>query len=144
MSLIRFNQNRPLSYLEKFFENDDWFSLRKLNDWYVGDNGKVNIKENENDYTIEVSAPGFTKEELTVNISDGILTVSGEHTNESKDEKENFSRREFSKSSFSRSFRIPEDVDENGYDAKFENGILSLMVMKPKELPKVEKKIEIK
>jgi HSP20 family protein len=142
MSLIRFINSRPLSYLEKFF--DDGF-LRFEDDWFRGDpTGRVNIKETDKDYSIELSAPGFKKEELDIKINDGVLTLTGEKSNESEDKNENYTRREFSKSSFSRSFRIPEDVDENGYDAKFEDGVLKIVVQKPKELPKIEKKIEIK
>lgn len=138
MSLIRFNNSRPLSYLEKFFDDDSW--LFRGNDT----TGKVNIIENEKDFSIEVSAPGFKKEELNIKIQDGVLTVSGEHSTEKGENNENYSRREFSKQSFTRSFTIPEDVDSEGYDAKFENGILTIGVKKPKELPKVEKQIEIK
>ena len=142
MSLIRFNNSRPLSYLEKFF--DDGF-LRFDDDWSRGDStGRVNIQETDKDYSIELSAPGFKKEELNIKINDGVLTLTGEKSGESEDKNENYTRREFSKSSFSRSFRIPEDVDENGYDAKFEDGVLKITVQKPKELPKIEKKIEIK
>jgi len=142
MSLIRFNNSRPLSYLEKFF--DDGF-FRFDDDWSRGDStGRVNIQETDKDYSIELSAPGFKKEELDIKINDGVLTLIGEKSGESEDKNENYTRREFSKSSFSRSFRIPEDVDENGYDAKFEDGVLKIVVQKPKELPKIEKKIEIK
>lgn len=144
MSLIRFNNSRPLSYLEKFFDDDNNWLFR--DNWFRGfdSTGKVNVKENENDYSIDVSAPGFKKEELNIQIEDGVMTITGEHLNEKNDSDEKYSRREFSKQSFERSFRIPKNVDENGYDAKFEDGILKITVNKPKELPKIEKKIEIK
>lgn len=128
--------------LDRFFD-DDWF-FRGLT---KSSNGQVNITEEKDGYSIEVSAPGFTKEELNINIDDdNILTITGEHKeekNESKDD--NCTRREFSKQSFERSFRIPKDVINDGFEAKFENGILRVDVKKPKELPKIEpKQIEIK
>jgi len=145
MSLIRFNNNRPLSYLEKFFDDDIWYrGFDDFKPFRMTSTGRVNIKENENDYLIEVSAPGFKKEELNIDINNNVLTVSGEHSNEITDENDNYSRKEFSKQSFSRSFNIPDDVDNDGYDAKLEDGILTINVKKPKELPKIEKRIEIK
>lgn len=142
-SLIRnpFTFEKPFSfYLDRFLENDyDWLHPTKTN-------GQVNISEGNDGYTIEVSAPGFSKEELTLNIENKVLTITGEHKEEKDDLNNNYTRKEFCKKSFQRSFTIPEDVDyDKGFDAKFENGVLIVSVMKPKELPKEEpKKIEIK
>lgn len=106
--------------------------------------GKVNIEESENEYKIDVSVPGFTKEDLKIDLNDGVLIVSAEHKSESVDDKKNYSRKEFSKKSFSRSFRIPENITED-VDAKLDNGILSLSIKKKELPPKVDpKKIEIK
>jgi len=133
--------DRPFM-LDRFFD-DDWF-FRGLT---KSSNGQVNITEEKDGYSIEVSAPGFTKEELNINIDDdNILTITGEHKEENNESKDgNYTRREFSKQSFERSFRIPKDVVTGDFNAKFENGILWVNVKKPKELPKVEpKQIEIK
>jgi HSP20 family protein len=142
-SLIRspFTFEKPFSfYIDRFFDNDyDWFRPQKTN-------GQVNISEGKDGYTIEVTAPGFSKEELNIDIDNKVLTITGEHKEEKNDSNENYTRKEFCKQSFQRSFTIPDDVDlEKGFDAKFENGVLTVSVQKPKELPKVEpKKIEIK
>jgi HSP20 family protein len=105
-------------------------------DLMTGDNAgyvpKVNITENDNKYSIEVSAPGFEKKDFNVRIEDGVLTVSGEHTTEKNEENKNFVRREFNHGSFSRSFNLIDLIDEEKVDAKYENGILKL------ELPKNE------
>lgn len=138
-SLIRSPFEKPFSwYLDKVFENDfDWVRTTKPQ-------GQVNISESKDGYTIEVSAPGFKKEDLDIKIDNGILTITGEHNEENNENEGNYSRKEFCKCSFQRSFTIPDDV-EDGFDAKFENGVLYVSVKKPKELPKVEpKKIEIK
>lgn len=107
-------------------------------------NGRVNINETEKDYAVDISVPGFTKDELKIDFTDGVLMVEGEHKIEVNEEKKNYSRKEFSKKSFSRSFRIPENVT-NDIDAKLENGILSISIKK-KELPPIQepKRIEIK
>jgi len=142
-SLIRSPFEKPFTYyLDRFFENDyDW--LHGFNKT----NGHVNISESKDGYSIEVSAPGFKKEELKINIEDKVLTISGEHQEkkDSGNENGNYTRKEFSKQSFERSFTLPEDVDGESFDAKFENGVLLVSIKKPKELPKSEpKKIEIK
>ena len=141
-TLIRspFTFEKPLGwYLDKFFQNDfDWVHPTKPQ-------GQVNISESNDGYTIEVSAPGFNKDELDINIDNGVLTITGEHKEEKNENEGNYSRKEFCKCSFQRSFSVPDDVEGEGFDAKFENGVLYVSVKKPKELPKVEpKKIEIK
>jgi len=106
--------------------------------------GRVNIDEGENDYIIDVSVPGFSKDEIKINLNEGVITVEAEHKVETSEDKRNYSRKEFTKKSFSRSFRIPENVT-NDVDAKMENGILSLSIKKKELPPKTEPKlIEIK
>jgi HSP20 family protein len=139
-SLVRRFDN-PLSYLERFFDEDNWF----VRGFDQSTAGRVNIVEGKNDFTIEVSAPGFKKEDLDIKIHDGVITVSGEIRNEKNENGDTYSRREFSSQSFTRSFSIPEEITEDGFDAKFEDGILKVKVNKPKELPKADpKQIQIK
>ena len=140
-SLIRSPFEKPFTYyLDRFLENDyDW--LHGFNKT----NGHVNISEEKDGYSIEVSAPGFKKEELKINIDDKVLTISGSHQEKNDSGDGNYTRKEFSKQSFERSFNIPEDMDVESFDAKFENGVLLVSIKKQKELPKSEpKKIEIK
>ena len=102
--------------------------------------GQVNLGSDDKEYKVEVSAPGFTKDDLKIELSNSILNIKGEHTDEKKD----YSRKEFVKSSFDRSFRVPENITGE-IDAKFENGILTIGIKKKELPPKVEpKKIEIK
>jgi HSP20 family protein len=93
----------------------------------------VNITENENRYSIEVSAPGFEKKDFNILVEDGVLIINGEHKQENTTQDKQFVRKEFNYGSFSRSFNLVDLVDENGIDAKYENGILKI------ELPKNEK-----
>lgn len=106
--------------------------------------GRVNLASEDDHYKVELTAPGFTKEEMTIEMKDNVLTISGEHKADKTDEGKNYTRREFAKSSFTRSFKVPTNVTGD-VDAKFENGILTLS-LKKKELPPKEeiKKIEIK
>ncbi len=107
----------------------------------------VNVMENDNEYLIEVAAPGLTKDDFKVDYDNGRLTISSEHKNE-KEEKDGkkVTRREFSYQSFQRSFTIAENaVDADKIKANYKNGILHIALPKREELkPKPIKKIEIK
>jgi len=106
--------------------------------------GYVNMESTDKEYKIEIAAPGFSKEELSVSLEDGVMTIKGERANETKEEKKNYTRREFSKSSFKRSFSIPDDASDD-IKAQFENGILLVSLNKKALPPKEEpKKIDIK
>lgn len=103
----------------------------------------ANITESDKDYKIEVAAPGLEKKDFKIELENKVLTISSEKEEEKKEENENYKRREFSYSSFSRSFQLPEDVLSDKIDAKYENGILKLSVPK-KEVTVSKPKQEIK
>ncbi len=102
----------------------------------------ANITENNKDYKIELAAPGLEKKDFKIELEDKVLTISSEKEEEKKEDNKNFKRREFSYSSFSRSFQLPEDVLADKIDAKYENGILKLSVPK-KEVTVSKPKKEI-
>lgn len=80
----------------------------------------INIKENDQEYSIEVGIPGMSREDCTIHIQDGYLTLSAE----SSKNIEEYSRREYNYTSFSRTMALPSDVDEDSITAKYENGEL--------------------
>lgn len=90
----------------------------------------ANVSETNKEYKIELSVPGLKKEDFNINIDNGFLTISSEKEEENREEDNNYSCREFSYSSFSRSFQLPENVNENNINAKYENGMLQLIVPK--------------
>ncbi len=97
----------------------------------------VNIAETDNEFRLEVAAPGFSKENFHLKIENHVLTISGEVKTENTETKENFSRREFRQGSFSRSFRLPKDkINTEGIGAKYENGILLVTLPKKAEVAK--------
>ena len=124
-------QDLMMPSLENLLGN--FFNDNLMTGDYAGYVPSVNIMENEMSYSIEISAPGFEKNDFKVRIEDGVLTVSGEHKMEKNEENKNFVRKEFNYGSFSRSFNMVDLIDEEKVDAKYENGILKL------ELPKSEK-----
>jgi len=92
----------------------------------------VNIKELENHFAIEVAAPGQKKEDFRVVLEKNVLTISTEKNSQHEENEGNYTRREFGLATFSRSFIIPEHVDQDKIKASHSNGVLVV------ELPKME------
>lgn len=90
----------------------------------------VNITETNKDFRIEVAAPGLERKDFKVEVENDILSISAEKKEEKKEDTENYRRREFSYNSFSRSFRLPENCVPDKIDAKYDGGILRLMLPK--------------
>ena len=90
----------------------------------------ANIVEKEKNFKIELAAPGLERKDFKVEVNDGILTISGEKEEEKKEESKNYRRREFSYNSFRRSFTLPENCISDKIDAKYENGILRVLIPK--------------
>ena len=92
----------------------------------------VNIKEDEKNFTLELAVPGIDKKDLKIDISEDVLTISSETKEEKEESQEGYKRKEFSYTSFCRSFYIPENVNRDKIGASYKDGILSV------ELPKLE------
>ena len=97
---------------------------------------RTDIRDAGDKFILEAELPGFEKEDIKLDLKDGILTVSAEHNenNDQKDEKGNYIRRERRYGSFSRSFDVT-GIDENGITAAYKNGVLELSL--PKAVPAV-------
>jgi HSP20 family protein len=108
----------------------------------------VNVMENEDEYVIEVAAPGMKKDDFKVEVNNGVLSISAEmeENDEQKDDEKGYTRREFCYSSFNRSFAIPKnEVDEGKIDASYKDGLLKIKLQKREEVkPKPARMIEIK
>jgi HSP20 family protein len=93
----------------------------------------VNIIEGKEDFKIEVAAPGLEKNDFKLNLENNMLTIEAnkEFKKEQKDER--YARREFCYNSFQRSFTLPELVESDKIDAKYENGILQISIPKKEE-----------
>ncbi|HSG68308.1 MAG TPA: Hsp20/alpha crystallin family protein [Bacteroidales bacterium] len=96
----------------------------------------ANIIDNEKDFTIELAVPGMQKDDFKIKLEDDILTISAELIEkEEKTEKEsvNFTRREFRYDGFSRSFSLPENINQDKIKADYKNGVLSILLPKSEE-----------
>ena len=98
----------------------------------------VNIREDEKKFTLDLAVPGMDKKDLQIEIHEDVITISSEHKEEKEESRDDFKRREFSYASFCRSFYLPENVNKDKIEAKYNDGILTV------ELPKeVEEKAKI-
>lgn len=102
---------------------------------------KTDIRESENSYTIDVDLPGYTKDNIKVDITDGYLNINAKiEEKDDKEDKGKFIRRERFFGECSRSFYIGEDISEDDIEASFKNGILSLEIPKIDETKKQQEK----
>lgn len=142
MMPMRRNQNWLPSIFNDFFDNE-W--MEKANATAPA----INVSESENEYKVEVAAPGMTKEDFNIRIDEeNNLVISMEKKSESKEEKKDrkYLRREFSYSKFEQTMILPDDVDKEKIGAAVENGVLDITLPKlaKEDLPKLSRNIEIK
>ena len=139
---IRRTQNWLPDVFNDFFGNE-W--MEKTN----SSTPAINILENEKGFIVEVAASGMTKEDFSVKIDDDnnlVIAVDKKTETEEHDDETCYLRREFSYSHFQRRMILPDTVNRDKINAKAENGILTINIPKleEKEVPKVDRKIEIK
>jgi HSP20 family protein len=145
MTLVKFNNNHNNALLPGF--NDVFESIFNetfLNDRMVARVPAVNISESENNYHVELAAPGLKKEDFKLNLDRNTLTISVEQSADHQDNQKNYSKREYSYSSFVRSFTLPESADYSQIDATYIDGILRIDIAKREEAKAVRRQIEIK
>jgi HSP20 family protein len=115
------------SMMEDFWGNGKFFDRP----FFSGETlPAVNIRETKSHYELELAAPGFKKADFKIATEDGLLIISAETSNEENEEKENYTRKEFSRSSFARTFQLPENVAEEGVNAKYADGLLTVQLKK--------------
>ncbi len=124
------------------FFRDDFFPGRDKNLNLM----KTDIKETDHSYVLDIDLPGYNKEDIKIDVTDGYLTINAKSSNEvNQEEKGKFVRRERFTGEVTRSFYVGEDIKEDEIKANFRNGILNLEVPKvsPEEKKSEKKYIEI-
>jgi len=119
---------RPF-YMPSFFD-DDFFPVLNTRTSSIP---AVNIREDEKRFTLDLAVPGIDKKELKIDINEDVLTISSETKNESEESRDGYKRKEFSYSSFCRSFQIPENINKDKIEANYKDGILSVTLPKAEE-----------
>jgi HSP20 family protein len=142
MTLVKVNNNGQKSlssFVDEFFQGfpaglhrDDSYNFPP-----------VNIHETADAYHLELSAPGRSKEDFKLSVDAGQLTVSFEKKEETKTDDYKTIRKEFSFKSFKRSFNLDDRIDSEGIQAKYENGVLKLLLPKKEQVKESTKQITI-
>jgi len=141
MSLVKKTDKLPF-ILEDIF-NTDWFGGISNTVNKIGFNTPaVNIKETDNEFILQLAAPGLVKEDFSIELDNEMLIISSDKNKETKEEKDIYTRKEFGYSKFKRSFTLPDTVKSVGILASYDNGILSVTLPK-KEEAKVQPKRSI-
>jgi HSP20 family protein len=105
---------------------------------------RVDVREDEKQLTIEAELPGLDEKDIKVSLQDGVLSISGEKSFEKKDERADYHVMERRYGSFRRALRIPDAVDENAINAKFDKGVLTVTLPKRHEAVAKARQIEVK
>ena len=146
MTLLKRNEFVPAwSNFFNDFLNRDWndWSLQNFSDTNTT-LPSVNVKDTTDAFVVEMAAPGMEKKDFNIELNNDLLTISSEKKHEKKDKGSDYTRREFSYQSFSRSFTLPLYVERDKIKAEYKNGVLNISIPKKEEAkPKPPKQIAI-
>jgi len=145
MTLVKFGKEAKNGFVNPFF--NDVYSI--LNDSFVNERAALrspaaNIAETDAQFEIDLAIPGLSKEDIKINLDKNVLSVSADKKTETVDENKKFTKREYSYSSFSRSFTLPESADQSKIEADYVNGILKLTIAKKEEAKFQTREISVK
>ena len=146
MTLVKFNNGHKNNVVNPWFTDvfDSLINDSRLNDRFTNKIPAVNIAETENEFHIELAVPGLKKEDFKISLDKNVLSVSAEKKVENVDESKKYSKREYSYSSFVRSFTLPESADHGQIEASYVDGVLKIDIAKREEAKAVRRQIEIK
>lgn len=126
MTMIKFDPVKTILGFNRFFEDSP------ISDMVIDKtfNPAIDISGDDKDLYVTVEIPGIKKEDIKVVIENNVLTISGEKKTEKKDEENQCYRSERVYGSFSRSFKLPSEINTSEIEAKFENGLLNIRLPK--------------
>jgi len=132
---------RATERMPTFF--DDFF--KPWNEWFGNEAGiwnramtvpPVNITENKNEYLVSLAVPGMKKNDFKIDVEGNMLIISSEKTETKEESDKKFTRKEYNYSSFSRSFTLPEEINREMIEARYEDGVLKLVLPRKEEARK--------
>jgi len=130
-----------LNSVDLFNEFFNDYTAPALPKWNVP---AVNVSENDQAYNLYLAAPGLKKEDFKITINENSLSVSTEKSQEGAQVNEKFSRKEFSFSSFTRRFNLPEQVDQHSITAQYEQGVMTIILPKKQAEKSSTREISVK
>jgi HSP20 family protein len=135
MNIVKY---APKTYMDRVFDTDHFF-----NDFWPwapaeGRRGfsealKVNIVENEDNYTLTAEVPGMKEKDIDLEIKDGRMTLKGQVEESQEKEQDQYRMKEFSRRSFERSFTIGDGIDQDNVSAQLDSGVLTVVLPKKEE-----------
>ncbi len=141
MTLVKFKNARPIdrytgipSIFSDFF--NDFINEDTLPRNVFKSIPAVNISETAEQYRLEIAAPGMSKGDFKIEVENGILSIHAEKKEEKTDENSKYTRKEFSYSTFSRTFTMPDHVNTEAISAEYLNGVLNLVLPKKDDAKK--------
>lgn len=127
--------------------------FKPWNEWFDGGNllnrvmnvPAVNITESKDEYLVSLAVPGMKKSDFKIDLEGNMLSISSEKEESSEEKDKRFTRKEYSYSSFSRSFSLPEEINQEKIEAKYEDGVLKISLPRKEESKRhLNKQISVK
>jgi HSP20 family protein len=137
MALIRWDPTREVTSLQSemnrlfntFFDTPTQPGNGPLRRWVPA----MDLVETDDHFVLRADLPGLTEDDVSIELEDNVLTISGERKSEHEEHKEGYHRVERAYGSFGRSLTLPEGVDADTVEASFDNGVLEVRIPKPEE-----------
>lgn len=137
-TLMKANDLFPASLNDLFKPWNEWFDDANWNKPMLSP--AVNISENDKEYNMTVAAPGLKKDDFRIDVEDNMLTVSAQQQENKEEKDKTYTRKEYSYSSFSRSFNLPEEVNKEQIEASYTDGVLTVCLPKKESTIKTNTK----
>ena len=128
MAITLWESRNPFEGLMGWFEDDDFFTREFDESWMPS----LDVKEKSGKYLVKAALPGLKKKDIHIEVSNGMLTLWGEHNEEHEEKKGRNHRTERTYECFERSFSIPKGVTEKDIHTKYSGGVLELSIPAPK------------
>ena len=143
MTLVKWNPTRSLmTDFDRIFDSmftHDLPQFSSTKSWMLA----VDVNETETEFFLSADMPGLDKKDVSVDIHDGVITIKGERDIDNEKSTDGYRIRERQLGSFNRSFRLPDNVNEDKVAAKFKNGVLTVTLPKTKEILPEGRQIKI-
>jgi HSP20 family protein len=136
------NGNMPSigNLLSDLFDTDSFFNDTNFRRSWMP---SVNVIEDDKCYELDFAVPGLKKDDFKIEVDRGVLSISAESKSEKEETDKKYTRKEYNYSSFSRSFTLPDNVNEDQLQAKYEDGVLKVVLTKKEEEKSNKKTIKI-
>lgn len=139
LTFPRAAEKMPSIFDDVFKPWDEWFN--NGNGWSrLATIPPVNITENKDEFTVTLAVPGMKKDDFKIDVEGNMMTISSEKEEKKEEKDKKFTRQEYSYSSFSRSFTLPDEVNKEKIDARYDNGVLILTLPVKQSARKTETK----